>query len=69
MIQRASQRIDVAADIGGARVPRLLGGDIVERADRRPVARDPILLGQVDRQSQVGQLGGPVVRDQDVVRD
>ena len=46
VVQRTSQRIDVAADIGGARVPRLLGGDIVERADRGPVARDPILLGQ-----------------------
>ena len=49
-------------------MPRLFGSDIVERADRRPIARDPILLGHGDRQAQVGQLGRSVMRDQDVVR-
>ena len=68
MVQRAAERIDVAADIGGMRMPRLLRGDVVEGADGGSFARDAILLGQVDRQSQVGQLGGPVTGDQDVVR-
>ena len=67
MIERAAQRVDVAPGVDRVRVPGLLGRDVVERADRGPVAGDLVLLGQVDRQAQVGQLGGPVVGDQDVV--
>ena len=48
-------------------MPGLLGRDVVERADRGPVAGDLVLLGQVDRQPEVGQLGGAVAGDQDVV--
>ena len=48
-------------------MPGLLGRDVVERADRGPLAGDLGLFGLVDRQSEVGQLGDAVAGDQDVI--
>ena len=42
-------------------MPGLLGSDVVKRSDRGPLARNMVLFGQVDRQSQIGELGRSIV--------
>ena len=68
VIEGASQRVDVAPRVDRMRVPRLLRRDVVERADGGPVAGHLGLVGQVDRQPEVGQLGRPVAGHEDVAR-
>ena len=45
VIEGAAERIDVAPFAGRAAVARLLGGHVVDRADRGPVAGDALVLG------------------------
>ncbi len=68
LVEGAAQRVDIAPGVHRVRVPRLLGRDVVEGADGRPVPGHRHLLGQVDRQPEVGQLGRAVGGDHDVVR-
>ena len=69
--QRAAERVDVAADVGVARIAGLLGRDVVERAERDAAGRQ-LVLGRVGlleaRQAHVDQLRRPFGRDQDVRR-
>ena len=68
VVEGAAQRIDVAARVDRARMPRLLWRDVVERPHGGAVAGDLLFLGQVDGEAEVRQLGRPVARDQDVER-
>ena len=57
VVEGAAQRIHVALDAGRAAVSRLLGRHVVDRADRRPLPRDSLILELVlERQAQVDDL-------------
>ena len=64
------KRINVAADVGVARVAGLLGRDVVERAERHAAGRQ--IGGRIDlpqpRQAHVDQLRLAARRDQEVRR-
>ncbi len=69
MVKRAAERIDVAANIRRPRLDRLLGRNVVERAERHSRLRDRALHGiDVASQPHVHDLGPALGRDQDVRR-
>ena len=68
MVERASEGINVAADVNVSRVPGLLGRDVVEGSecrsgDREFVNRFGILL---PCQSEIDELRAPDRRDDDI---
>ena len=65
MVERCAERVEVTANVDVLRVARLLGGDVLRRADRRPIARERHVGGPL-REPHVGQLHVAVFVDEDV---
>ena len=64
----AAERIEVAPDVDVARVACLLGADVVERAERHPALRQPVVAVALEPASQahVDQLRTALRRDDDI---
>ena len=56
VVEGTAERVHVALDAGRAAVPGLLRRHVVHGADRRPLARDPLVL-------ELGLEGQPQVDD------
>ena len=70
VVQRAAERIDIAADVDVARVFGLLGRDVIEGAQRRAGQSDVAFLvgGFLSRQPHVDQFCAAFGRDDNVRR-
>ena len=69
-VERAAQRVQVAADVRDPRVPRLLRRDVVEGSERHAAGRQVVSIRFHAQPSQthVHQLGAPFGGHQDVRR-